>query len=353
MPPHDLDSLLRKIARMDVDIARLKTVESGGGGAPGGIPPGYFGDGHDGDVTISADTTLTSIMYYDNLTIDAGKALDWDVTNGYAPIVFVKDTLTINGTIRNNAADGGNGFGNSGSTHGIGGDNGIPGGLLGNNTNQVAVDSGNGGDAGQNGGDGSNTEDSLSPAIWIAYNQTPLSGAAGGNGSGAGAGTGGAAGAASSLVGFFAPVSSYTVATQLVFMLHNDILSPLSTYPTSGSGGGAGGANDGGGGGGGGGGMGGNVSIIAQNIVWGAAGLIEATGGNGGNGGNSDGDGGGGGGGAGGNGGIVILCYATETGTRNVDVSGGDGGTGGTSVSASAGANGPDGYDGVVIDLGL
>tara|TARA_B100000029_G_scaffold129488_1_gene122969 strand:+ start:160 stop:1443 length:1284 start_codon:yes stop_codon:yes gene_type:complete len=53
-----------------------------------------FGNGEDGDVTISADTSLTEDMYYNNLTIDAGKTLN---PNGWR--VFVKNTLTLNGDL--------------------------------------------------------------------------------------------------------------------------------------------------------------------------------------------------------------------------------------------------------------
>ena len=53
-----------------------------------------FGNGEDGDVTISADTSLSEDMYYNNLTIDAGKTLN---PNGWR--VFVKNTLTLNGDL--------------------------------------------------------------------------------------------------------------------------------------------------------------------------------------------------------------------------------------------------------------
>ncbi len=53
-----------------------------------------FGNGEDGDVTISADTSLAEDMYYNNLTIDAGKTLN---PNGWR--VFVKNTLTLNGDL--------------------------------------------------------------------------------------------------------------------------------------------------------------------------------------------------------------------------------------------------------------
>ena len=54
---------------------------------------GNFGDGSDGDVTISTPTTLTRDMYYDNLVVT-----DTLTTNGYR--IFVKDTISGAGTIK-------------------------------------------------------------------------------------------------------------------------------------------------------------------------------------------------------------------------------------------------------------
>ena len=54
-----------------------------------------YGPGTDGDVVITGNpTTLTSDMYYNNLTINSGAFL---LTNGFR--VFVKNTLTVNGAI--------------------------------------------------------------------------------------------------------------------------------------------------------------------------------------------------------------------------------------------------------------
>ena len=66
-------------------------------GHPGPID---FGSGGDGDVTISADTTLARDMNYNSLTIDSGVTL---TTAGW--IVRVKGTLTNNGTIDNSASE--------------------------------------------------------------------------------------------------------------------------------------------------------------------------------------------------------------------------------------------------------
>jgi hypothetical protein len=53
-----------------------------------------YGTGSDGTVVIASNTSLTRDMYYDNLTINSGSHLN---TNGFK--VFVKNTLTINGSI--------------------------------------------------------------------------------------------------------------------------------------------------------------------------------------------------------------------------------------------------------------
>jgi hypothetical protein len=53
-----------------------------------------YGSGFDGNVVISTNTSLSRDMYYNNLTINSGIHLN---TNGFK--VFVKDTLTLNGTI--------------------------------------------------------------------------------------------------------------------------------------------------------------------------------------------------------------------------------------------------------------
>ena len=60
----------------------------------------WFGDGDDGVVTIAANTNLARDMFYDSLTVDSGKILS---TKGYR--IFVKGTLTNNGTIENNGHD--------------------------------------------------------------------------------------------------------------------------------------------------------------------------------------------------------------------------------------------------------
>ncbi len=74
------------------------------------ITPSFYGDGRDGDVKISFDTTLTRNMYYKSLTIDPGVVFN---ANGYK--IFVSGALVNNGII---SADGGGapgGMGGKGS----------------------------------------------------------------------------------------------------------------------------------------------------------------------------------------------------------------------------------------------
>ena len=92
----------------------LKDVSAGGTVRQYAIGNGgilNFGDGSDGDVTISSDTTLTVDKYYDNLIIDTSFTLSPD---GYR--IFCRTSLIINGTgkIARNGSNGGNG-GNGGN----------------------------------------------------------------------------------------------------------------------------------------------------------------------------------------------------------------------------------------------
>jgi len=61
----------------------------------------WYGDGSDGDVTISSPTTLTRDMFYNNLTVN-----DTLSTGGFR--IYVKGILTGTGVIQNNGGNGGN-----------------------------------------------------------------------------------------------------------------------------------------------------------------------------------------------------------------------------------------------------
>lgn len=84
-------------------------------------PDSVYGAGTDGSVTISSNTTLTSDMFYYNLTVNANTVLN---TAGYR--IFVKNILTLNanstigvGTANNYSMT--TGFSGSGSISGGGG----------------------------------------------------------------------------------------------------------------------------------------------------------------------------------------------------------------------------------------
>ena len=77
-----------------------------------------YGDGSDGDVIISSNTTLVRDMFYNNLTINSTFTLS---NNGFK--IFVKGTLTNNGIIANNGANA------SGITNGAGAGGGQSGGI--------------------------------------------------------------------------------------------------------------------------------------------------------------------------------------------------------------------------------
>ncbi len=315
-----------------------------------------FGDGSDGDVTISSTTTLTEDMYYNNLTVNSGVALN---TGGYR--IYVKDTLTVNGVMRNNGSDGGdggNGGGTSGGSGGTGGSGGAGGSL------PAAPDGGNGGvggyDSGGNGDNGSPGSSGIDKDPSLGS-----SGVAGGSGGNTGTSSGGAGGSGGTAtsenldIAYLVPHIQAGSETngKFIFVPFGSVSGAYLSPSASSGGGGGGAAQPGaaqytGGGGGGAGGSGGIVLIVAKNIT--GSGNIEAKGGNGGNGGNGHNDGGGGGGGAGGAGGVVILVYKDISGfTGSVDVSGGTGGSGGAGDIGSNGNAGSNGNTGKIYKIKL
>jgi hypothetical protein len=334
----------------------------------------FYGDGSDGDTTISSNTTLTADKFYNNLTIDSGYTLN---TGGYR--VYVKGTLTNNGTISNNGGNGGNGSdgddgGSSPGADGSGGAGGSGGSAAGTGYYATTADGKAGGAGGDKGGVGTagtaanvNTTNS-----YLSDNgKAGTTGGTGGNSGGAGGG-GGAAGTTTQAT----YISKASVENQLGICFDN--LGSLAKFSASGGSGGSGGGGGGqrvspnasiggGGGGAGSGAPGGIVFLSARKII--NTGTMSANGGNGGIGGDggnawtktsdSSGGGGGGAGGSGGNGGVLTLIYSTFTNTGTLTVAGGTGGTGGAAGSdagggagsPSGGDNGTTGEDGLLIQL--
>lgn len=261
-----------------------------------------YGDGFDGDVTVAADTTLTRDMIYNNLTVNAGVVL---TTNGYR--IFVKNTLTVNGTIRHNGSNAPGGGSQAGGA-------GAPAGSMG---------AGGAGGAGSGGGLPGNNPGFGAPAINNGFGGV---GGTGGHGSNLATATSQANGA-----------NNITKATRHGLQLLSD-----TAEIRGGRGGGGGGSSNGGvnsAGGGGSGGGGGTIIIAAKVIVIGAAGVIQAKGGNGAQGQIDNVNGQYGGGGAGGGGGAIVLVYRTLTNNGTLDVTGGAGGAGG-GLDATAGSAG-------------
>lgn len=334
-----------------------------------------------GDVTISSDTAIPrNIMFYDNLIINEGVSLYADKLQPY--FIFVKNTLDIDGTLKNR-------YGAFGGTGGSAkaGDGGQGGGILcvvAKNiigTGQIDVN----GNAGSNGGgtaDSANLDGYYGMrggfGIYNVLNLTTTTNGlyegvdyAGGGEPGLkvsynSKGLGGAAHAMASFVtSYYNPLSMLLRPEVYVHAISGTTVYSESSSMCKifgGSGGGEGSAsinssgfaNGGGGGGsfaaggnggaagnasyypgnaGGGGGGAGLLSIIADNIESGIK--AYSVGGNGGNGGYTH--AGGGGGGAGGR----VTVLSPDASNLSISVAGGSGGTkAGSASNGSAGSAG-------------
>jgi len=340
-----------------------------------------FGNGDDGDTTLSVDTTLTRDMFYSALTINAGVTL---FLNGFR--IFCKGNFTNNGIIRDCASapkNGGNGNngGNGGNpgTGGAGGAGGVGGTVYGGIAGVAGSTGGNGrvfDGLGQQGGTGI-TGTAITAGGILGVGRVGVHGGGGGSAPPSyGTVPGGLAGTYGANTVSQSMPYNYNNAVNFYYVKSDGTIVTFKGYTGSGSGaGGSGGSamgyNSGGAGGGGGGsgGNAGNIIICARTIL--NNGAIYAIGGNGGNGGNggdhsgSDGTemaggGGGGAGGSAGNGGIIVLIYGTYTasGSEALSVDGGTGGTAGSpgvghagSSNGEAAENGLDGLTGMIIRI--
>lgn len=284
--------------------------------AMGVLTDGLFGTGADGDVTIAANTSITSDMTngvknYRNLTINSGVTLT--LPGG---IIFVSDTLTLTGNISAN--------GNNGASNAAGATVGGP---------FVAGTALNGGANGANSGAGTQGAPTANPT----GGQVVIGGGRGGSGGTANSGgtAGGTAGALASLTS----ISDAGWRSHLPSILTAMVQSRATPLQVTGGGTG-GGAGAGSGGIGGGGGSGGGCVIIVARHVSGS-GTISANGGNGGNAfsGNS-------GGGGGGGGGFVVLFTGDSSSSITLTAAAGTGGT-----ALGTGANGVNGSAGNTLTI--
>jgi len=333
-----------------------------------------WGDGSDGDATISGGTTtLTRDMNYDDLTISSTGFLN---TAGFR--VKALDSIIIQGAIVDTGITGNNGANGTNGGDGVGGNPGNGGaaltcfvdGYLARLNPSASTILGSGGQGGSNGATGQTQTNGL---------VSRMQGVSGGTG-----GHGGARLPSDPVVGAGGAAGSFTVAAagagdmqnMISMYLWRGFTSTAILFPryvgfSGGGGGGSGGdstsgANIGKGGGGGGGGSGqpgGNIWLAAPHIV--GSGFIRVDGGKGGNGGNGGdaynlelggGGGGEGGGGGGGSAGIINLFYHFKDGALTISATGGVGGTKGTpgtsfgnfSQPANDGANGTNGNTGII-----
>lgn len=267
------------------------------------LPRVLFGDGSDGDVTISTNTTLTRDMYYNNLTINSGVTLS---TANYR--VFVLGTLTNNNATTGIVNNGGNASASTAGTNTAGS---LLGGASGGAGSTSSSNYGGGGGAGGN-------------IVWVSANTIAVQGGITAKGGA------GASGQNTANIGGVSGSGANGGAS-------------TSFIPT-GSGGKGGGVTSGGASSTGGVNTPSKTSskdIVAGQAFFDFALAVSMRGGAGGGGG-SGASGQQGGGGGGGQGGIIYLRYRTLVASGTTDVTGGAGGSagGGSAEAGVAGSSG-------------
>lgn len=258
----------------------------------------WFGDGHDGVVTYTTNTTLVRDMYFSSLTVNPGVILD---CAGFR--IHSQQSIVNNGTITRVPNSSTSSTGASGLLAG---------------TVAGSTAGGNGGGAGAG---------TAGTAIATAL------GGVGGTG-GTGSAGAGAAGGTVTL-----PSVTQGGADVLCSVRQAVVCQILGATPTliQGGSGGGGGGGSGVASSGGGGGCGGGIVVLMSTSITGS-GTITAPGGNGANAQLTN-----GGGGAGGGGGIVILVSINDPTTSSLTISapGGAGGAGlGSGVAGAPGSIG-------------
>lgn len=312
------------------------TFQAAGGGG-GTVTANYFGDGSDGNVTVSGALTLTRNMAYNNLTISSGAAIE---SNGF--IIRVAGTLDITASPATWLSRAGGAGGNaSAGTAGAGGS------APSNTGQQASLANGAGGQAGATGTTGVGANGGQGGTARV------IGGIQGQGGTG-GAGDAGAGGAAGTIATTVQDGPYFVIAPTVHYSNGSTFVNPTPSIAPGNAGSGSGNGSAGIGGGGGGSGAGGPSLAVFANIIsrggsTTAAGIVAKgkNGGNGGDGGTAN--SGGGGGGPGGSGGFVYIGYGSLTGstaTNLIDVSGGNGGNGGNGSGTGGGGKGGDGAPG-------
>jgi hypothetical protein len=291
---------------------------------------GMFGDGRDGNVTISSGTTtLTRDMFYNDLTISGTGSL---VNAGY--IIRVLGTLDISAApasaITSLATAGGNGSGGAGGAQ--------PAAPATGRSLALGV-RGVGGVVGGTAAGTAGTAGTTASGIVLGGVGTATFGKGGSGGGGSGGVGGGGGSAANGSIALNVPTLGSLSTT--------NIGTANVGGASAGSGGGGGGDGTAGGGSGASGNGGGVIWVYARKINRSgstATSAIIAKGGNGGSGASAAaGNRGGGGGGGGSGGGVVRVVYETllgSTATNALDASPGNGGNGGNGFGTGTGGRG-------------
>jgi hypothetical protein len=253
----------------EIDITLAATGGTGGGEC------GVFGDGSDGNVTISSPTTLVRDMFYDALTVSS--TLD---PGGFRIYCKTSCTINVGGAIRRDGATATDSNPTAGLAAGtLGGSSG--------GGNQVNLPSPTSNSLGGNGGTGGGYD--------VSNPDQP-----GGTASPPPATSGTARGLPQSSLGLLLPTGSRIEGGAGGAGGNGE--APFSVGSGAGAGGGV-------------------VLVCAKTLT--NNGAISATGGNG----RSANPGEHAGGGGGGGGGVVFLVYGTKTGSGTATASGGTGGT--------------------------
>jgi len=304
-----------------------------------------YGDGSDGDLTVTTSTVTSGPItsgvlqrdaFFNNLTISGAGAINCSVYR-----LFVRGVLTITAARASAIHANGNAGGNSTTNRA---------GAAGSATAIQTNGQSGAGSAGKAGVTGAGV--AATAASQNTGDHTVTGGSGGAGGSANAGGTAGGNGASSTNTSLVGPLYRTILPEMIIY------LGTSSRCPTGGNGGtgGASGAGDGtnaGRGGGGGAASGGFLTLAAYQICRGAgtsAGAIAANGGKGGDGGGSAaGNAGGGGGGGGGSGGTIWLLYHEllgETAPNCLSTSGGGGGAGSNAAGTGVGGTGGGGGGG-------
>lgn len=324
-----------------------------------------FGDGSDGNVTLTSNTTLTTDFFPNELVVDGCELF----LNGWRVIAKVKiwaingARIHVDGTDGADGGDGGVGGGGGGGSAGAApaATTGNPSGSLFGSLDGVAGLAGLvGGGIGSNSANGAAGNDGDDATVGLLQQgANGKAGAQGGGGAGTTAGTPGVAGNPGTFTASTASVRTLVNAMSMV----DTGASPPAQYETSSAAGGTGQSTGGGGGGAAGGGGSGasgsngsnaGIGLLASPEIYvdatstiGGKGGDGGDGGDGGAGGVAAGGGGPGNGGQGGDGGWFTIVATVFTMDGTWDLTKGVGGSPGTPGAGDIGGGGSNGATGV------